>query len=591
MDNKILSKKTVAELKKLAQDLKITGISTKTKPQLIELISSKSITSEESTKSPETSNKEEARPAVVATVNAPKVRAPKVKNSIQEVKTEEKPIEKPLVKAPKIEQNQVEAEVKQIEDVQTRVVPQAVNPVQLSASEAQPANSQTRNTQQNHQNRNQNRNQNFRQDNRNNQNNQNRHNQNRNQHTNSQTRNTQQNNQFAGQADQMTSGPSFAKAMEGKQANFSNDPTVEVTGILDIVSDGTHGVLRTQKLIPTDKDTYISISQVKKLKLRKGDVVIGTARLPKENERYFSLLWIKSINGIELENLKDRPHFDDLKPVYPDKQMTLEAGQFPISNRIIDLLAPIGFGQRAMIVAPPKAGKTTLLKDIAKGINENQPDVTLMVVLIGERPEEVTDIERSVKGIVYASNFDDSPANQVMVAELSLERAKRMVESGQDVIILMDSLTRLARAYNVALPASGRTLSGGLDPVSLYPSKRFFGAARNFENGASLTIVATSLVDTGSKMDDVIFEEFKGTGNMELKLDRRMANKRIFPAINLLESGTRNEELLLGSDKLQNSWKIRRMLESLGDEGNEALIDRMKSSKSNEEFLNTLHQY
>ena len=370
-----------------------------------------------------------------------------------------------------------------------------------------------------------------------------------------------------------------------------NEPTIEVTGVLEIMSDGTHGVLRSPRLITSNKDTYIAISQVKKLKLRKGDVITGTARLPKENERYHSLIWIKTVNGTPLDQLKDRPHFDELKPVYPDKQMKLECGQYPIANRIIDILSPIGFGQRAMIVAPPKAVKTTLLKDIAKGINENHPDSQLIVVLIGERPEEVTDIERSVKGIVYASNFDESPQDQVSVAELSLERAKRLVELGQDVIILMDSLTRLARAYNVALPASGRTLSGGLDPVSLYPSKKFFGAARNFENGASLTIVATSLVETGSKMDDVIFEEFKGTGNMELKLDRRMASKRVFPAIDLLESGTRNEELLLSQENLQHSWKIRRMLESLGDEGNEALIDRMKSTKTNEEFLNTLYQY
>lgn len=376
-----------------------------------------------------------------------------------------------------------------------------------------------------------------------------------------------------------------------QQKQFTNEATVDVTGILEIMSDGTHGVLRTQKLVASNKDTYISISQVKKLKLKKGDLITGTARLPKENERYYSLLWIKTVNGTPIDQLRDRPNFEDLKPVYPNKQIKLECGQYPIANRIIDILAPIGFGQRAMIVAPPKSGKTFLLKDIAKGINENYPEVHLIVVLIGERPEEVTDIERSVKGTVYASNFDESPQDQVQVAELSLERAKRLTELGQDVIVLMDSLTRLARAYNVALPASGRTLSGGLDPVSLYPSKRFFGAARNFENGASLTIVATSLVDTGSKMDDVIFEEFKGTGNMELKLDRKLGNKRVFPAIDLLESGTRNEELLLGNEALQNSWKIRRMLETLGDDGNEALIDKMKSTKSNEDFLTNLHQY
>jgi len=385
--------------------------------------------------------------------------------------------------------------------------------------------------------------------------------------------------------------PQSNQATNQQSNNFANEATVEVTGILDIMSDGTHGVLRTHKLVASNKDTYISISQVKKLKLRRGDLITGTARLPKENERYYSLLWIKTVNNTPIDQIKERPGFEDLKPVYPNKQIKLECGQHPIANRIIDILAPIGFGQRAMIVAPPKSGKTFLLKDIAKGINENYPEVHLIVVLIGERPEEVTDIERSVKGTVYASNFDESPQDQVTVAELSLERAKRIAELGQDVIVLMDSLTRLARAYNVALPASGRTLSGGLDPVSLYPSKRFFGAARNFENGASLTIVATSLVDTGSKMDDVIFEEFKGTGNMELKLDRKLSNKRVFPAIDLLESGTRNEELLLGNEALHSSWKIRRLLESLGDDANEALIDRMKSTKTNDEFLNTLHQY
>lgn len=370
---------------------------------------------------------------------------------------------------------------------------------------------------------------------------------------------------------------------------LSTEPVINVSGILEIMPDSTHGILRTAKLTPSNRDTYISVSQVKKLKLRKGDFIEGIARYPKENERYHSLIWVNSINGINAEELKDRPLFEDLKPIYPNRQIKLECGQYPISNRIMDLLTPIGFGQRAMIVAPPKAGKTTLLKDIAKGINHNHPEVQLIVVLIGERPEEVTDIERSVNGIVYASNFDESPQDQVTVAELSLERAKRLVELGHDVVILMDSLTRLARAYNVALPASGRTLSGGLDPVSIYPSKKFFGAARNFENGASLTIIATALVETGSKMDEVIFEEFKGTGNMELKLDRKLANKRIFPAIDIKNSGTRNEELLIGSDLLQISWKIRRMLDTL-DDGVEALIDRMKMTKNNQEFISTLYQ-
>lgn len=366
------------------------------------------------------------------------------------------------------------------------------------------------------------------------------------------------------------------------------EPTIEVSGILEIMPDGTHGVLRKTRLTNSTRDTYISISQVKKLKLRKGDFIEGIARYPKETERYHSLIWVKSVNNIPIEEFKERPLFEELKPIYPNRQMKLECGQYPIANRIIDLLAPIGFGQRAMIVAPPKAGKTTLLKDIAKGINQNHPEVELFVVLIGERPEEVTDMERSIKGTVYASNFDESPQEQVTVAELSLERAKRLVELGKDVVILMDSLTRLARAYNVALPASGRTLSGGLDPVSLYPSKKFFGAARNFENGASLTIVATALVETGSKMDEVIFEEFKGTGNMEIKLDRNMANKRNYPAIDIKNTGTRNEELLLSPDVLQISWKIRRMLDTLED-GPIALIDRMKITKSNDEFINTIH--
>lgn len=519
-----LNKKTVAELKKMAQELNISGITSKsTKAQIIELISAApkkaEIPSSTGTKSDSDSlntGKAAQKDQTLTADSTPK----RVASNNQSV-----PKTQPASNLnPKLAQNSSQ---------QT----QKISPINTQTNNKQQT---SRNTPQNY-------------------NNQPRHN----------------NNQ---QSQQQTN-------------NYSNEATVEVTGVLEIMSDGTHGVLRSPRLIPTDKDTYISISQVKKLKLRKGDVINGVARLPKENERYFSLLWIKTVNGTPIDQLKDRPNFDDLKPVYPNKQMKLEIGAHPVANRIIDLMAPIGFGQRAMVVAPPKAGKTTLLKDIAKGINENHPDVQLIVVLIGERPEEVTDIERSVNGIVYASNFDDSPANQVSVAELSLERAKRIVESGKDVIILMDSLTRLARAYNVALPASGRTLSGGLDPVSLYPSKRFFGAARNFENGASLTIVATSLVETGSKMDDVIFEEFKGTGNMELKLDRKLANKRVFPAIDLLESGTRNEELLLSPEILQDSWKLRRMLESLGQDASEALIDRMKGTKTNEEFLRTIHQY
>ncbi len=579
MDQKDLQKKTVAQLKKLAQDLKITGLSSKTKGQLIEAINLKS--SIPDIEKPLKANKNPLK-EIDSKTNI------EIKPNYLDQKAEVLP---ETILSSDTKDNNVARNIVANSGNQTNL--NTMNPSSSNSSQPQStsiqsistiaeSNSAQAITQSGKTIQNQQRQNSFGQNPRNNNRYQN------NQSRNNQQRNNQSQTNNRNYSDSQNQG---AQSISQQPANFSNDATVEITGILEIMSDGTHGVLRTPKLIPSDKDTYISISQVKKLKLRKGDIIVGTARLPKENERYYSLLWISSVNEIAIDQLKDRVNFDDLKPVYPDKQMKLESSQFPISNRIIDLLAPIGFGQRAMIVAPPKAGKTTLLKDIAKGINENHPNITLIVVLIGERPEEVTDIERSVKGIVYASNFDDSPANQVAVAELSLERAKRMVEAGQDVIILMDSLTRLARAYNVALPASGRTLSGGLDPVSLYPSKRFFGAARNFENGASLTIVATSLVDTGSKMDDVIFEEFKGTGNMELKLDRRLANKRVFPAINLLESGTRNEELLLGGEKLQSSWKIRRMLESLGDEGNEALIDRMKSSKSNEDFLNTLHQY
>ncbi len=387
-----------------------------------------------------------------------------------------------------------------------------------------------------------------------------------------------------------------ANNTNGNNGNNGNtillhEPLLQVDGILDIMPDNSHGILRTPKLSPSDKDIYISISHIKKLKLRRGDHIEAQARLPKDNERYRAVVNVTKVNDIPIDEYVNisRVHFDELKPIYPNKQIKLEIGQYPIANRIIDILSPIGFGQRGMIVAPPKAGKTYLLKDIAKGINTNYPEIQLIIVLIGERPEEVTDIERSVNGIVYASNFDEDPKHQVLVAELALERSKRLVESGKDVVILMDSLTRLARAYNVALPASGRTLSGGLDPNALYPSKRFFGAARNFENGASLTIIATALVDTGSKMDDVIFEEFKGTGNMELKLDRKLANQRIFPAIDVVHSGTRNEELLLGTEGLQISWKIRRMLKSLGDDASAALIDRLKSTYTNSEFINTLH--
>lgn len=365
---------------------------------------------------------------------------------------------------------------------------------------------------------------------------------------------------------------------------------VFVEGILEIMPDGSHGVLRGKKLLPSDRDVYVSLSQIRRFNLKTGDFVIGQARLPKEGEKYLSLLRVVGITGLSLDESLKRPAFESLTPIFPNKQLKLETDQLTISTRIIDLLCPIGLGQRAMIVSPPKAGKTILLKDIAKGIAENYPEIHLMVVLIGERPEEVTDIERFVKGEVFASNFDEAPETQVKVAELSLERAKRLVECGKDVVILMDSITRLARAYNVITPASGRTLSGGFDPVAIYPPKRFFGAGRNFEEGHSLTIIATALVDTGSKMDEVIYEEFKGTGNMELHLSRNLAEKRIYPAIDIRRSGTRNEELLLPPDVLAQSWRVRRLLDELGEDAVSALIDRMKRTKNNAEFLRTLHE-
>lgn len=371
----------------------------------------------------------------------------------------------------------------------------------------------------------------------------------------------------------------------------SKDNRIFVEGIIEVVNDGAHGVLRSRRLVPSDRDVYVSSSQIRRFNLRQGDLVTGQARSPKEGEKYLSLLQIIAINGKPADEALNRLTFNSLTPIFPNKQIKLETDQLTLSTRVIDVLCPIGFGQRAMVVSPPKAGKTWLLKDIAKGIGKNYPDVHLMVVLIGERPEEVTDIQRSVNGEVYASNFDESPHDQVRVAELSLDRGRRLVESGKDVVILMDSITRLARAYNVVTPASGRTLSGGFDPVAIYPPKKFFGAGRNFEEGHSLTIIATALVDTGSKMDAVIYEEFKGTGNAELHLSRRLAERRIYPAIDVIRSGTRNEELLLSKEVLAESWKVRRLLDELGDDdASSALVDRLKSTKSNEEFLRTLHE-
>lgn len=370
------------------------------------------------------------------------------------------------------------------------------------------------------------------------------------------------------------------------------DGFIFVEGILEVMNDSTHGVLRTDGPLPGENDVYVSGSQIKKFSLRPGDVVTGPARLPKDKEKYLSLLRVDTVYGKPANEAANRPFFHKLTPVFPNKQIKLETDSDIVSTRMIDLLSPIGFGQRSMIVSPPKSGKTWLLKDIANGITKNHPEAKLIVVLVGERPEEVTDMQRSVKGEVFASNFDEMAENNCKVAEMALEKAKRMVEWGEDVVILMDSITRLARAYNITMPTSGKTLSGGFDPVALYPPKRFFGAARNLEVGGSLTIIATALVDTGSRMDDLVYEEFKGTGNMELHLDRNLSNRRIYPAIDVVNSGTRNEEFLLGKDILNQSWRIRRMLELLDQNENptEVLVSRMKKTKSNDEFLAKLHE-
>jgi transcription termination factor Rho len=357
------------------------------------------------------------------------------------------------------------------------------------------------------------------------------------------------------------------------------------TGILDIVDEG-FGFLRRHGLLPGPDDVYVSSSQVRRFGLRIGDRVSGAVRTPREAEKYWGLLRVDSVNGVDPDTARRRPHFGDQTPIHPDELINLESDPKNLSQRLINLVNPIGKGQRALIVSPPKAGKTMLLKHIANGISTNYPEILLMVALIGERPEEVTDMRRSVKGEVISSTFDEPTENHTHVAEMALEIAKRQVETGRDVVILLDSITRLARAYNLALPPSGRTLSGGLDPIALYPPKRFFGAARNIEEGGSLTIIGTCLVDTGSRMDDVIYEEFKGTGNSELILDRKLAEKRIFPAIDVQRSGTRREELLLEEGTLKMVWTMRRMLSAVGtNEGIELLLNRLSKTESNAQFL------
>jgi len=380
------------------------------------------------------------------------------------------------------------------------------------------------------------------------------------------------------------------------KAQTEKEGNIFAEGLLQIVDDG-YGFLRGESLLPTVNDVYVSQSQVRRFALRTGDLVMGQVRAPKDSEKYYGLLRVEAVNGMDPEVAQRRPHFEELTAIFPDTMINLETGKpglDDLSQRIINLIAPIGRGQRALIVSPPKAGKTFLLKAIAHGVMANYDDIHLMVCLIGERPEEVTDMKRSVAGEVIASTFDEPVEDHTRVAEMALDRAKRLVECGKDVLILLDSITRLTRAYNLAMPPSGRTLSGGMDPVALYPPKRFFGAARNTEEVGSLTVVATCLVDTNSRMDEVIYEEFKGTGNMEIHLDRRLADRRTYPAIDIQRSSTRREELLMDEKTLQQVWLVRRMMAMIASnspnptESTERLLERISRTKTNEEFLMTL---
>lgn len=364
------------------------------------------------------------------------------------------------------------------------------------------------------------------------------------------------------------------------------------TGILEITSEG-YGFLRAidENFSGSQNDAYVSSTQIRRFALRNGDIVTGQVRSPKDQERYYALLKVEAINYQSPDEMKSRPLFDNLTPLFPTEQIRLEYNSFKITGRMLDLFAPIGKGQRALIVAPPRTGKTELMKELAYGITKNHPEVELIVLLVDERPEEVTDMERSVKGEVYSSTFDMPASNHTRVAELVVEKAKRMVEMGRDVVILLDSITRLARAYNTATPSSGKVLSGGVDANALHKPKRFFGAARNIEQGGSLTIIATALIETGSRMDEVIFEEFKGTGNSEIVLARNIAERRIYPAMDILKSGTRKEELLLGQDKLQKVWVLRNAIHQMNNEIDALtfLYSQMQKSKDNEEFLNMMN--
>ncbi len=365
------------------------------------------------------------------------------------------------------------------------------------------------------------------------------------------------------------------------------------SGVLELMNEG-YGFLRQNGLRPAAGDVYVSQSQIRRFALRTGDTITGQVRPPKDGERYFGLVRVEKVNGLDPESSRSRASFDQLTPIFPDQQMLLETESGNLTTRMIDLFSPIGMGQRGMIVSPPKAGKTTVLKHIANGVAINSPDVDIMVVLIGERPEEVTDMRRSIRGEVFSSTFDESVEDQCRVGELALERAKRLVESRKDVLILLDSITRFTRAYNLAVPTSGRTLSGGIDPVALYPPKKFFGAARNVEHGGSLTIIANCIVDTGSRMDEVIYEEFKGTGNMELHLDRRLAERRFFPAIDIQRSGTRREDLFFDETTYKQVVLLRRMFSLVATDqmnsadATERVLERLSKSRDNREFLTNL---
>ena len=362
----------------------------------------------------------------------------------------------------------------------------------------------------------------------------------------------------------------------------------QVEGVLDINRAEGFGFLRPINYSISQEDIYISSSQIRRFDLRNGDLVSGTARPPRQGEKFNGLMQVGFVNGKNPEEAKERDHFPGLTPLYPEKQMVLETTRGRIASRMLDLICPIGFGQRGLIVAPPKAGKTSLLKEIANGITTNYPEAELIILLIDERPEEVTDIERTVDAEVVYSTFDQLPENHIKISELVLERALRLVEDGRDVIILMDSLTRLARAYNLTIPPSGRTLSGGIDPAALYRPKKFFGSARNIEEGGSLTILATALVETGSRMDDVIYEEFKGTGNSEIHLSRELAERRVFPAIDVKRSGTRKEDMLLSQETLEAIWKVRHAIKGDGLETSEQLVKQLRETKSNADFIRRL---